>query len=93
MHLVLEGEFKRKIKILFSLLGEQDAKEANKILQSVTYPHDFHKKARMLEEKHLRKAKAGELQTHRSASLKWAVGHRLVLSPWTSRVGSTNVKC
>ena len=66
MHLVLEGELKRKLsKFLFppnGLLDQDGLAEVNSTLRKIQYPHDFSKKMHFLTEKVVKRAKAGDLQ-------------------------------
>ena len=63
MHLVLEGELKRKLKYFFNrVLVLEDIELANKILSKMKYPHDFSKKVKLINVKSIKRAKAGELQ-------------------------------
>ncbi|XP_066936442.1 uncharacterized protein [Clytia hemisphaerica] len=66
MHLILEGELKRKLsKFLFppnGLLDQDGLDEINGILKQIHYPHDFSKKITSLNIKVVKRAKAGDLQ-------------------------------
>ena len=66
MHLILEGELKRKLsRHLFSSQGyitAQSLSEINDSLKEMKYPHDFSKKVTSIDEKSIRKGKAGFLQ-------------------------------
>ena len=62
MHLVLEGELKRKLKYFFNrVLVLEDIELANEILSKMN-PHDFSKKVKLINVKSIKRAKAGELQ-------------------------------
>ena len=66
MHLILEGEFKRKLARFFfpprGFIAKADLAELNALLRKVRLPHDFSKRVSELSEKSVRRAKAGELQ-------------------------------
>ena len=66
MHLVLEGELKRKLVCFFfppnGILSKPDLNAVNKILRKIKFPHDFSKKVSSISEKLIRRAKAGEMQ-------------------------------
>ena len=66
MHLVLEGELKRKLKYFFNtqndILSARDIATINNMLPAIKYPHDFSKKVKVINIKSIKRAKAGELQ-------------------------------
>ena len=66
MHLVLEGEFKRKLKFFFDLqngfLSLQDISDINEKLRQVNYPHDFSNKINYLDQKIIKQAKADDFE-------------------------------
>ena len=60
MHLVLEGELKRKLKYFFNrVLVLEDIELTNEILSKMKYPHDFSKKVKLINVKSIKRAKAG----------------------------------
>jgi len=66
MHLILEGEFKRKLSRYFfpprGFICKVDLATLNLLLKEVKFPHDFSKKVSEFSEQSVRRAKAGELQ-------------------------------
>lgn len=66
MHLVLEGECKRKLLILFdtryNFMSQEDIMQINSCIKNVKFPHDFSKKVKFINLKSIKKAKAGEIQ-------------------------------